>query len=161
MEAFAEGVRDVGIRRITGTVLVDTHLFCEGYREPGTWTTVSPVAVNDNLIDIMVTAGSRVGERPSYPILPQSGYVRFIDLAITGESRSEPALDPLERAFRALAESGPVTITGTSSCGNDLSGAIPRGVTKPLLRARCSSKPSRQRALWSRGHCSDRERHLL
>lgn len=92
IEALAEGVRDAGIRRITGTVRLDTHLFLEGYREPGTSTTVSPVAVNDNLIDFIVTAGKHAGEPLSYRILPQSGYVRFIDLATTGESGSEPAL---------------------------------------------------------------------
>ncbi len=69
VESFAQGVRDAGIRRITGTVLVDTHLFPD-QREPGTETMVSPIAINDNLIDITVTAAKRIGERPSYRIGP-------------------------------------------------------------------------------------------
>jgi PBP4 family serine-type D-alanyl-D-alanine carboxypeptidase len=83
IEAFARGVREAGIRRVTGTVLVDVQLFPEGYREPGTGTIVSPIAVNDNLIDIEVKAGERAGERLSYRITPASGYVRFIDRATT------------------------------------------------------------------------------
>ena len=116
IEAFAEGARSAGIRRVTGTVLVDTHLFPEGYREPGTSTTVSPIAVNDNLIDIIVTAGSRVGERLSYRMLPQCGYVRFIDLATTGESGSEPALT-LSGERREPDGTWSVTITGTVPAG--------------------------------------------
>lgn len=116
IEAFAEGVREAGIRRVTGTVLVDTHLFAEGYREPGTYTTISPIAVNDNLIDMIVAAGDRVGERLSYRILPQTGYVRFIDLATTGERGGVPALSfSSERC--ELNGTWSVTITGTVPVG--------------------------------------------
>ena len=114
--AFAEGVRNAGIRRVTGTVLVDTQLFPEGHREPGSYAIVSPVAVNDNLIDLIVTASGRVGERLSYRILPQSGYVRFIDLATTGESESEPAL-AFSSERRELDGTWSVIITGTVPAG--------------------------------------------
>jgi D-alanyl-D-alanine carboxypeptidase/D-alanyl-D-alanine-endopeptidase (penicillin-binding protein 4) len=116
IEAFAGGVREAGIRRITGTVLVDTHLFLEGYREPGTATTVSPVAVNDNLIDLVVTAGRGAGERLSYRIVPQSGYVRFIDLATTGEVDSEAALC-FSSERRELDGTWTVAITGKIPLG--------------------------------------------
>ena len=116
IEAFAEGVCDAGIRRVIGTVLVDAHLFSEGYREPGTSTTVSPIAVNDNLIDIIVTAEGRVGERLSYLMSPQSGYVRFIDLATTGERGSEPALT-FSSERRELDGTWSVAITGTVPAG--------------------------------------------
>lgn len=92
IESFADGAYAAGIRRITGTVVVDTQLFGEDYREPGTATIVSAVAVNDNLIDIVVTAGRVVGEPLSYRMIPQSGYVRLIDRARTGERGDEPTL---------------------------------------------------------------------
>jgi PBP4 family serine-type D-alanyl-D-alanine carboxypeptidase len=116
IDAFAESVRAAGIRRVTGTVLVDTHLFAEGFREPGTLTVVSPVAVNDNLIDLIVTAGDRASERLSYQILPQSGYVRFIDLATTGESDSEPTLT-LSSERREFDGTWSVAITGAVPAG--------------------------------------------
>ena len=114
--AFAEGVHAAGIRRVTGTVLVDAHLFTEGHREPGTSTTVSPIAVNDNLIDLVVTAGDRVGDPLSYRILPQSGYVRFINLATTGESGGVPSLT-LSNERCELDETRSVAITGTIPAG--------------------------------------------
>lgn len=116
IESFAAGVRDAGIRRITGTVLVDTHLFPEGQREVGTGTTVSPIAVNDNLIDLIVTAGACAGERLSYRMLPQSGYVRFKDLAATGNPGSAPALT-FSSEQRELDGTWSVAITGTVPAG--------------------------------------------
>jgi PBP4 family serine-type D-alanyl-D-alanine carboxypeptidase len=92
IKAFTRGVRDAGIRRLTGTVRVDVHLFAEGEREIGTGTIISPVAVNDNQIDIEVTAGLKAGDQLSYRAIPQSSYVRFIDRATTGEPDTEHRL---------------------------------------------------------------------
>jgi PBP4 family serine-type D-alanyl-D-alanine carboxypeptidase len=116
IDALAVGVRDAGVRRVTGTLLVDTHLFPEGYREPGTETIVSPIAVNDNLIDITVTAGRCAGERLSYEIRPRSGYVRFIDLATTGEIGSDPTLS-FSSERRELDGTWSVEIRGTVPAG--------------------------------------------
>ena len=48
-----------GITAVTGQVIVDASLFDEGARELGTRIVLSPMVVNDNVIDIVVTPGAR------------------------------------------------------------------------------------------------------
>jgi PBP4 family serine-type D-alanyl-D-alanine carboxypeptidase len=115
--AFVRGVCDAGIRRVTGTVLIDISLFAEGYREAGTFATISPVVVNDNQIDLEVKGGARVGDPISYRVIPSSGYVRFIDRAITGEESGEPALS-FTGEQREADGTWSVTISGTVPAGS-------------------------------------------
>ena len=134
IEKFACGVRDAGIRRVTGTVLVDIHLFGEGHREPGIFTTmISPIAVNDNQIDIEVTAGTRVGDPLSYRLSSPCGYVKFIDRATTGSSDSNFGLRFSSEQCE-LDGTRSVVITGTVPAGTTSMAAIE--VEKPSRFAR-------------------------
>ena len=134
IEKFARGVRDAGIRRVTGTALVDIHLFGEGHREPGIFTTmISPIAVNDNQIDLEVTAGTRAGDPLSYRLSPPCGYVKFIDRATTGSSDSDPALR-FSREQCELDGTRSVIITGTVPAGTTSMATIE--VEKPSRFAR-------------------------
>src|SRR5262249_21282469 len=49
---LAAQVSSRGIKQIQGRVLVDVSLFPEGDKELGTEVVISPVSVNDNVIDI-------------------------------------------------------------------------------------------------------------
>jgi PBP4 family serine-type D-alanyl-D-alanine carboxypeptidase len=133
IEKFARGIREAGIRRVTGTVLVDIHLFSEGRREPGISTTISPIAVNDNQIDIEVTAGVRTGDPLSYRLSPSCGYVKFIDRATTVSSDSDPALHFSSEQCE-LDGTRSVVITGTVPAGTTSMAAIE--VEKPSRFAR-------------------------
>ena len=118
IEKLARGVRDAGIRRVTGTLLVDVHLFGERHGEPRFMTTmISPVAVNDNQIDIEVTAGAEPGDPLSYRLLPACGYLRLIDRATTGASDSGPTLR-LSGEQHELDGTQSVVITGTVPAGS-------------------------------------------
>jgi PBP4 family serine-type D-alanyl-D-alanine carboxypeptidase len=118
IERFARGVHDAGIRRGTGTVLVDVHLFGESHSEPRFMTTmISPVSVNDNQIDIEVTAGVEPGDPLSYRLLPACGYLRLIDRATTGASDSGPALRLSGEQYE-LDGTRSVVITGTVPAGS-------------------------------------------
>jgi D-alanyl-D-alanine carboxypeptidase/D-alanyl-D-alanine-endopeptidase (penicillin-binding protein 4) len=134
IEMFARGVRDAGIRRVTGTVLVDIHLFAEAHGEPGTVNTmISPVAVNDNQIDMEFTAGTQVGAPVSYRLSPNCGYVRFINRAATGTSDCDPTLR-FSREQCELDGTRSVVITGTLPAGKKSMAAIE--VEKPSRFAR-------------------------
>ena len=72
---LASKVAASGIRRATGRVLVDASLFPEGARELGTRVVISPVVVNDNVVDVMVMPGAREGDAASLEISPRTRYV--------------------------------------------------------------------------------------
>lgn len=133
IEWFARGVCDAGIRRVTGAVHVDIHLFGEGRREPGILPMILPMAVNDNHIDLKVTAGTRAGDPLSYCVSPLFGYVKFIDRATTGSSGRDPGLR-FSKEQCELDGTPPGVITGTVPLGTTSMAAI--DVEKPSCFAR-------------------------
>jgi PBP4 family serine-type D-alanyl-D-alanine carboxypeptidase len=67
---------------------VDASLFPEGERELGTGVTISPIVVNDNVIDITVSPGGKEGDPAILTISPETGYVHFINQVKTGLAKS-------------------------------------------------------------------------
>jgi PBP4 family serine-type D-alanyl-D-alanine carboxypeptidase len=89
VRALAQQIADKGIKRVKGRVLVDTSLFPEGDRELGTNVVISPIVVNDNVIDVLASPGEREGAPVNLQISPQTAYVRFINQATTGKADSK------------------------------------------------------------------------
>lgn len=71
------------VTRITGRVIVDTRLFAEGERELGTGVVLSPVVVNDNLVDVTLTPGHAPGEPMTMKVSPVTAYAHFVNHATT------------------------------------------------------------------------------
>src|SRR5262249_5568551 len=77
--------REVAARRITrieGRVLVDASLFREVQDEVVGGIghmTASPMMINDNLVDVIVTPGSREGEPAALRISPTTAYVEIVN----------------------------------------------------------------------------------
>ena len=105
-----------GLKRIDGRVCVDATLFPEGAAELGTGAIISPIVVNDNLIDVTATPGDTVGQPIRIQVSPATTYVRFLNQATTGAADSQPAIK------FANDSAGPegrrtVTVTGTVPLG--------------------------------------------
>jgi len=87
---LAQQVAEKGVKQAKGRVLVDTTLFPEGDRELGTNVVISPIVVNDNVIDVIPSPGEKEGAPVKLQISPQTAYVRFINQALTGKADSKP-----------------------------------------------------------------------
>src|SRR3954466_7572640 len=72
---LATQVAAKGIRRVTGRILVDVSLFPEGERELGTGVVISPIIVNDNIVDLTIGAGPQSGAPTTVQVTPTSPYV--------------------------------------------------------------------------------------
>jgi D-alanyl-D-alanine carboxypeptidase/D-alanyl-D-alanine-endopeptidase (penicillin-binding protein 4) len=90
---LAKQIAAAGVKRVTGRVVVDASLFPEDGAETGTGAYVSPVVVNDNLIDTIVTPGARAGDPPTVTVSPQTPYATFAIKATTGAKGSDNTLD--------------------------------------------------------------------
>jgi N-acyl-D-amino-acid deacylase len=90
---FARKIAEKGIKIVKGRVLVDATLFPEGDRELGTGATISPIVVNDNVIDVITTPGATEGAPVTLKTSPQTSYVTFINQATTGKAGSKPTFD--------------------------------------------------------------------
>ncbi|MGH9401768.1 MAG: D-alanyl-D-alanine carboxypeptidase/D-alanyl-D-alanine endopeptidase [Terriglobia bacterium] len=121
IKQLASQVAAHGIKQIAGSVLVDTSLFPEGERERGTRTVISPVVVNDNLVDVTASPAASLGAPVTLAVSPATTYVHFVNLATTGPADSEPDVE------WGSDQSGP-----DGSHTVDLTGTLPLG--KPPVR---------------------------
>lgn len=109
-----------GIKTIDGRVVVDASLFADQGREGGTGATISPIVVNDNLVDVTVTPGANAGDPVSISVSPQTPYVSFVNVAKTGAAGSEPTIDVGDTDATNADGARRVTITGTMPAGRPI-----------------------------------------
>jgi dihydroorotase/N-acyl-D-amino-acid deacylase len=95
---LAGQVASRGIKQIQGRALVDVSLFPEGDKELGTEVVISPIAVNDNVVDLTVSAGDREGAPVGLSVSPKTSYVTFVNKIVTGPSGSKPEIQPQDVA---------------------------------------------------------------
>jgi D-alanyl-D-alanine carboxypeptidase/D-alanyl-D-alanine-endopeptidase (penicillin-binding protein 4) len=89
---LASGVLMKGIGRIRGNVIVDASLFPSGHVEPGTHATISPIILNDNVIDVTATSSHSEGGPVAIEVAPALPYLKVINKVRTGKPDSEPEL---------------------------------------------------------------------
>jgi len=87
---LAAQVAAKGIKRVRGRVIVDASLFPTGDKEGGTQTVISPIVVNDNVIDVMVTPGAKPGDPATVAFTPFTSYLRLTAKVTTGAANSLP-----------------------------------------------------------------------
>lgn len=123
---LARQVRHSGIREVEGEVLIDNRLY-EPSRATGSGPKLfSPIIVNDNLLDLIVTPAHTVGERATIRMRPDNGFSQVDVLVQTAVRGAKPRIT-VERV-------GPDRYV--------LRGRIPLG-SKPLVRI-CSVADSEQ-----------------
>jgi D-alanyl-D-alanine carboxypeptidase/D-alanyl-D-alanine-endopeptidase (penicillin-binding protein 4) len=130
LRQLAAQVLAAGVKHIEGHVRVDASLFPEGKRELGTHTAISPMVINDNVVDVTVTP-SREGDAPILTISPLTRYVAIRNEVKTVAAGGETVLKWNHDTQNA---------DGTHSV--TLSGTIPI-TSKPRLRAYRVPSPSR------------------
>src|ERR1700730_16935943 len=132
---FTKQIAAKGIKRVKGRVLVDASLFPEGYRELGTGVVVSPIVVNDNVIDVVVSPGATEKSPVQLKIAPQTGYVTVINEATTGKAGSKASV---EYSDEKLNPDGSRNVTLTGSFPSD---------GKPVMASFAIPEPSRFAAI--------------
>jgi len=113
---LAAQVAKAGIARVEGGIVVDTSLFPDPGAEGGTGVFVSPIVVNDNVVDVTVTPGAHPGDPVSVNVSPKTPYVEFLNRATTGTAKSDATID-LSADARDADGNHVVTITGSQPAG--------------------------------------------
>jgi D-alanyl-D-alanine carboxypeptidase/D-alanyl-D-alanine-endopeptidase (penicillin-binding protein 4) len=131
MREFAKQISAKGIKRIDGRVLVDASLFPEGYHELGTDVVVSPILVNDNVIDVLVSPGATENAPVQLKIAPKTNYVAILNQAKTGKASSRDSLNYEDEKFDS---DGTRSVTLTGNLASD---------GKPTMRSYRVPEPSR------------------
>jgi D-alanyl-D-alanine carboxypeptidase/D-alanyl-D-alanine-endopeptidase (penicillin-binding protein 4) len=113
---LAQQVAAKGIKRINGRVLVDVSLFPEGTREGGSGVMISPVSVNDNVIDVIIEPGKSAGSSTSLQASPATKYATFQNEVTTATQGSDAEIEfvPAKNADGSLM----VKVRGTIAAGD-------------------------------------------
>jgi D-alanyl-D-alanine carboxypeptidase len=90
LRELAGQIAKAGIGQVAGHVLVDVGLFPEGERELGTGVVISPIAVNDNLIDVTIVSDAE-GSTPRLTWSPATAYVHIANRLKTGPPSNRTA----------------------------------------------------------------------
>lgn len=122
VKQIAQQIADKGIRRVKGRVLVDVSLFPEGDRELGTNVVISPIVVNDNVIDVIASPGEKEGAPVKLQIAPVTAYVKIVNQATTGSADSTANLNYTNEKLNA-----------DGSRNVALSGSLPLGKTAQMV----------------------------
>jgi D-alanyl-D-alanine carboxypeptidase/D-alanyl-D-alanine-endopeptidase (penicillin-binding protein 4) len=126
---IADQVAAKGIKKVKGRVLVDATLFPEGTRELGTGVVISPIVVNDNVIDVLASPGAAEGAPVKLQIRPETAYAQFVNHATTGKPGTKPEINYDDGALRPDG-TRTVTVTGNLPLGRP-SAMYPYAVPEP------------------------------
>jgi D-alanyl-D-alanine carboxypeptidase/D-alanyl-D-alanine-endopeptidase (penicillin-binding protein 4) len=90
-----------GVKRIKGRVIVDATLFAEGRRDLGTNVVLSPMVVNDNVVDLVIAPGAAPGASADLKVLPRTPYIVVENKVTTGTPDSQRRLRVTEDSSKA------------------------------------------------------------
>jgi PBP4 family serine-type D-alanyl-D-alanine carboxypeptidase len=116
IKELVQQIADKGVKQVKGRVLVDVSLFPEGDRELGTNVVISPIVVNDNVVDVIVSPGETEGAPVNLQIAPKTAYVQIINQATTGKADSNVDLNYTQEKLNPDGTRS-VTLTGTFPLG--------------------------------------------
>jgi D-alanyl-D-alanine carboxypeptidase/D-alanyl-D-alanine-endopeptidase (penicillin-binding protein 4) len=92
LNALAKQVKDAGVHAVAGEVLVDDRLFDKTRGTGSGPDAVSPVVVNDNVIDVVVEPGPKPGDPARVTARPESAAYHMDAVVTTGDEKSAPAV---------------------------------------------------------------------
>lgn len=92
LKDLARQVREYGIKEIQGDVLIDDRLFNRARSSGSGPEIVSPVLVNDNVIDIVVTPGAQAGDPAKVEARPETSFISMDAEVSTVKKGETPSL---------------------------------------------------------------------
>lgn len=122
LDELARDVKESGITTIRGDVVVDDRLFVP-YRVPNGNLLISPVVLNENMVDVTVTP-TQAGTPPAVEHRPETGAFTVANEAQTTAAGTEDSLE--------LSGDGQIECIGAAGCSGTVSGDIPVGYEAPL-----------------------------
>jgi D-alanyl-D-alanine carboxypeptidase/D-alanyl-D-alanine-endopeptidase (penicillin-binding protein 4) len=95
LTALARQVKEAGIKSIDGEVLIDDRLFAKARGSGSGPDLLTPIVVNDNLIDVLITPAEKVGEPAVVKMRPQTNFIQMDAQVTTGpeKGRQEIIID--------------------------------------------------------------------
>ncbi len=136
LDELAASVKAAGITRVNGDVAVDDRLFTPHKYPDGL---ISPIWVNENLIDVEVTPGAGAGQATTIDWRPKTASYTVETQATTIDAKQTTALEVTEPT------PGHLVVTGMIAAGNTPT-LVVKEITDPAAFARTAFIEALQRA---------------
>jgi serine-type D-Ala-D-Ala carboxypeptidase/endopeptidase (penicillin-binding protein 4) len=95
LNQLAKQIKDSGVTQVEGEVLIDDRMFARSRSSGSGPDAVSPIVVNDNAIDIVITPGEKPGDAAKVTTRPESAFYHVDALVTTGEEKSTASIQLL------------------------------------------------------------------
>jgi serine-type D-Ala-D-Ala carboxypeptidase/endopeptidase (penicillin-binding protein 4) len=92
LDKLAKQIHEAGIQEVTGEVIIDDRLFERASGSGSGPDSITPIMVNDNLIDLLVTPGKVAGQPATVKLIPETEFLRADIDVTTGSQGSAPRL---------------------------------------------------------------------
>jgi D-alanyl-D-alanine carboxypeptidase/D-alanyl-D-alanine-endopeptidase (penicillin-binding protein 4) len=109
---LAKQVKDAGITQVDGEVLVDDRLFVRTRGSGSGPDIVSPIVVNDNVIDILIEPGAKVGDAAKVTTRPETVFYQIDSLVTTAAEKTDVAIQLHPVGPNQFAIRGKVPVDG-------------------------------------------------
>ena len=126
---LAKQVKAAGVRRVEGEVLMDDRLFARSHSSGSGPDVVSPIMVNDNVVDVVVTPGEKEGDPAKVVTRPETCFYQVDAVVATGAEKSAAAIQLVPIGTNHFAVRGSVPAGGKPA-------VRVYGVDEPTLFAR-------------------------
>ncbi len=110
LDHLAREVLAAGIKAIDGDVLIDDRLFEAAPSTGSGPSRVSPIVVNDNLVDIVVTPAEAPGQPAGVRIVPNTAYVSFDAQIATVQSDGKRYIEVVSDGPRRFQVRGTIPV---------------------------------------------------
>jgi D-alanyl-D-alanine carboxypeptidase/D-alanyl-D-alanine-endopeptidase (penicillin-binding protein 4) len=77
LKMLARRVAEAGVHSVHGDVLIDDRLFDHGHGSGSGPAVLTPIVVNDNVVDVTVTPAAEPGKPASVRMRPETGYLQM------------------------------------------------------------------------------------
>jgi D-alanyl-D-alanine carboxypeptidase/D-alanyl-D-alanine-endopeptidase (penicillin-binding protein 4) len=84
---LAKQVKAAGIKQVTGDVLIDTRLFDTARGSGSGPGIVTPIVINDNIVDVIVKPGKEAGDLATHELVPKTEFVQ-VDVQVNTGSKN-------------------------------------------------------------------------
>ena len=89
LAALAKQVKEAGVERIDGDILIDDRLFTKADGTGSGPRLLTPIVVNDNVIDALITPAARAGDPAVVKMRPQTRFIQMDAQVATGPEKGE------------------------------------------------------------------------
>jgi D-alanyl-D-alanine carboxypeptidase/D-alanyl-D-alanine-endopeptidase (penicillin-binding protein 4) len=125
LKALARQVKESGITQVDGDVLIDDRLFTKGRGSGSGPDLLTPIVVNDNLIDVLITPAAKAGDPAVVRMRPETSFLQMdAQVSTVGEKRPRRV---------EIASAGPNRFT--------VRGSVPAG-SRPIVRIYAVDDPA-------------------